>query len=65
VTEAQSGVEARLRGLLHLGEGAAGRSLGALRQGLDVFGGRARKEPTSRTRSKKPGRSARSRSAKR
>jgi polyhydroxyalkanoate synthesis repressor PhaR len=65
VKEAQSGVEARLRGLLHLGEGAAGRSLGALRQGLDVLGGPGRKEPVSRTRGKKSRRAARSRSAKR
>lgn len=65
VTEAQSGVEARLRGLLQLGEGAAGRSLGALRQGLDVLGGPARKEPPSRNRPKKARRPARSRAVKR
>jgi polyhydroxyalkanoate synthesis repressor PhaR len=65
VKEAQSGVEARLRGLLHLGEGAAGRSLGALRQGLDVLGGPGKKEPAPRTRPKKTRRAARSRTAKR
>jgi polyhydroxyalkanoate synthesis repressor PhaR len=65
VKEAQSGVEARLRGLLHLGGGAAGRSLGALRQGFDVFGAPGRKGPASPTRRKKARRPARSRSAKR
>jgi polyhydroxyalkanoate synthesis repressor PhaR len=37
VTEAQSGVESRLRGLLERGEGVAGRSLEALRGGLQAF----------------------------
>jgi polyhydroxyalkanoate synthesis repressor PhaR len=64
VTEAQTGVETRLRGLLHVGEGAAGRSLGALRLGLNVFDGRA-KPPSPRTRRPKSKRAARSRAAKR
>ncbi len=37
VTEAQAGVESRLRGLLERGEGVAGRSLEALRGGLHAF----------------------------
>jgi polyhydroxyalkanoate synthesis repressor PhaR len=37
VAEAQSGVESRLRGLLERGEGVAGRSLEALRGGLQAF----------------------------
>ena len=37
VAEAQSGVESRLRGLLERGEGVAGRSLDALRGGLQAF----------------------------
>jgi polyhydroxyalkanoate synthesis repressor PhaR len=37
VTEAQSGVESRLRALLERGEGVAGRSLDALRGGLQAF----------------------------
>jgi polyhydroxyalkanoate synthesis repressor PhaR len=37
VTEAQSGVESRLRALLERGEGVAGRSLEALRGGLQAF----------------------------
>jgi polyhydroxyalkanoate synthesis repressor PhaR len=49
VAEAQSGLEARLRGLLHIGEGAAGRSLGALRAGLNVFDQHP-KTPAPRTR---------------
>jgi polyhydroxyalkanoate synthesis repressor PhaR len=65
VKEAQSGVEARLRGLLHLGEGAAGRSLGALRQGLDVLGGPGRKEPVSPPPRRDARRPTRSRSLKR
>jgi polyhydroxyalkanoate synthesis repressor PhaR len=64
VTEAQSGVEARLRGLLHIGEEAAGRSLGALRLGLNVFDGRA-KPPAPRTRRSKSKRGTRSRATKR
>jgi polyhydroxyalkanoate synthesis repressor PhaR len=65
VKEAQSGVEARLRGLLQLGEGAAGRSLGALRQGLDALGGPARAEPVSPNRRKKARRPPRPRALKR
>lgn len=38
VAEAQSGVEARLRALLERGEGVAGRSLEALRGGIEAFG---------------------------
>ncbi len=37
VAEAQSSVESRLRGLLERGEGVAGRSLEALRGGLEAF----------------------------
>lgn len=37
VTEAQSGVETRLRTLLERGEGVAGRSLDALRGGIEAF----------------------------
>jgi polyhydroxyalkanoate synthesis repressor PhaR len=37
VAEAQSSVESRLRGLLERGEGVAGRSLEALRGGLQAF----------------------------
>jgi polyhydroxyalkanoate synthesis repressor PhaR len=37
VAEAQSGVEGRLRALLSHGEGVAGRSLEALRGGLEAF----------------------------
>jgi polyhydroxyalkanoate synthesis repressor PhaR len=37
VAEAQSGVESRLRALLERGEGVAGRSLEALRGGLQAF----------------------------
>jgi polyhydroxyalkanoate synthesis repressor PhaR len=37
VAEAQTGVESRLRGLLERGEGVAGRSLEALRGGLQAF----------------------------
>ena len=37
VTEAQAGVESRLRALLERGEGVAGRSLEALRGGLQAF----------------------------
>jgi polyhydroxyalkanoate synthesis repressor PhaR len=64
VTEAQSGVEARLRGLLHIGEGAAGRSLDALRLGLNVFDGRSR-SPAPRARRSRPKRGTRSRAMKR
>ncbi|MGD8897291.1 MAG: polyhydroxyalkanoate synthesis regulator DNA-binding domain-containing protein [Acidobacteriota bacterium] len=64
VTEAQSGLEARFRGLLQMGEGAAGRSLGALRLGLNVFEGRS-KEPATRSRHPRSKRRTRSRSIKR
>jgi hypothetical protein len=37
VSEAQAGVEARLRGLLSRGEQAAERSLGALRERLEAY----------------------------
>jgi polyhydroxyalkanoate synthesis repressor PhaR len=37
VSEAQSGVESRLRALLEVGEGVAGRSLEAVRGGLQAF----------------------------
>ena len=37
VDEAQAGVESRLRGLLEKGEGVAGRSLDALRGGIEAF----------------------------
>jgi polyhydroxyalkanoate synthesis repressor PhaR len=65
VTEAQSGLEARLRGLLHMGEGAAGRSLGVLRRGLNVFEEGRSKEPANRTRHPKSKRRTRSRAIKR
>jgi polyhydroxyalkanoate synthesis repressor PhaR len=55
VDEAQSGLEARLRGLLALGEGAAGRSLGALRSHLPRFDAAAPSPPS------RPGRSPRRR----
>jgi polyhydroxyalkanoate synthesis repressor PhaR len=42
VSEAQAGFESRLRALLALGEGAAGRSLGALRSHLPLFDDTAR-----------------------
>lgn len=63
VDEAQSGVEARLRGLLTIGEGAAGRSLGVLRSGLHVFDGRS-KRPAPRTKRSSPKRAARVKGAK-
>jgi polyhydroxyalkanoate synthesis repressor PhaR len=50
VDEAQSGVEARLRSLLAVGEGAAGVSLGVLRSGLHVFDGRSKDTGTPSTR---------------
>lgn len=46
VDEAQSGLEARLRSLLVAGEGAAGRSLGALRSHLPLLDGGAQKPPS-------------------
>jgi polyhydroxyalkanoate synthesis repressor PhaR len=63
VDEAQSGVEARLRGLLAMGEGAAGVSLGVLRTGLHVFDGRSKKSAARKQRSS-PQRAPRSRGAK-
>jgi len=60
VDEAQSGLETRLRGLLTIGEGAAGRSLGILRSGLQVFdagekpGLSSPKKSSSRKRSSRP-----------
>ncbi len=64
VAEAQAGVEARLRGLLERGEGVAGRSLEALRGGLQAFeayiekpaGDRAGSSPASRDGPPRPGR---------
>jgi polyhydroxyalkanoate synthesis repressor PhaR len=44
VSEAQSGVESRLRALLEAGEGVAGRSLEAVRGGLQAFGAYMTKE---------------------
>jgi polyhydroxyalkanoate synthesis repressor PhaR len=63
VDEAQSGLEARLRGLLAMGEGAAGVSLGVLRTGLHVFDGRSKK-PASRKQRSSPQRAPRGRGAK-
>jgi polyhydroxyalkanoate synthesis repressor PhaR len=63
VDEAQSGVEARLRGLLAIGEGAAGASLGVLRTGLHVFEGRSKK-PAPRKQRSSPRRAARARGPK-
>ena len=63
VDEAQSGVEARLRGLLSIGEGAAGRSLGVLRSGLHVFDGRSKK-PAPRPKRSAPTRATRVKGAK-
>jgi polyhydroxyalkanoate synthesis repressor PhaR len=54
VAEAQSGVESGLRALLERGEGLAGRSLEALRGGLQVF--EARVEPSRGGRRGSPGR---------
>jgi polyhydroxyalkanoate synthesis repressor PhaR len=45
VAEAQSGVEGRLRALLSQGEGVAGRSLDALRGGLEAFEAFVEKAP--------------------
>jgi polyhydroxyalkanoate synthesis repressor PhaR len=60
VDEAQSGLEARLRALLSLGEGAAERSLGALRSHLPLLDdatqpGGPRRGPSSRRRSRPRG----------
>jgi polyhydroxyalkanoate synthesis repressor PhaR len=63
VDEAQIGVEARLRGLLAMGEGAAGVSLGVLRTGLQVFDGRSKRPRTGKQRSS-PKRAPRARGAK-
>ena len=63
VDEAQSGVEGRLRGLLTIGEGAAGRSLGGLRTGLHVFDARSKK-PTPRPKRSSPKRASRAKGAK-
>jgi polyhydroxyalkanoate synthesis repressor PhaR len=45
VSEAQSSVESRLRGLLEKGEGVAGRSLDALRGRIEAFGAYMEKPP--------------------
>jgi polyhydroxyalkanoate synthesis repressor PhaR len=45
VSEAQSGVESRLRGLLERGEGVAGRSLDVLRGRIEAFGAYIDKPP--------------------
>lgn len=63
VDEAQSGLEARLRGLLAMGEGAAGMSLGVLRTGLHVFEGRSKKPAPGKQRPS-PKRASRPRGAK-
>lgn len=55
VSEAQSGVESRLRSLLSRGEDVAGRSLDALRDRLEAF--EAYIEPPARTASPVPRRS--------
>ncbi|HSD27367.1 MAG TPA: polyhydroxyalkanoate synthesis regulator DNA-binding domain-containing protein [Vicinamibacteria bacterium] len=64
VAEAQAGVESRLRSLLERGEGVAGRSLEALRGGLEAFeayiekpsGPGRRRSPSRRGRPPRPGR---------
>jgi hypothetical protein len=65
VEEAQTGVEARLRSLLAMGEGAAGVSLGVLRTGLHVLDGRSKEtgEPHTRNSRSAP-RASRRRGAK-
>ncbi len=63
VDEAQTGVEARLRSLLAMGEGAAGVSLGVLRTGLQVFDGRSKRPNKPKQRSS-PKRAPRTRGAK-
>jgi polyhydroxyalkanoate synthesis repressor PhaR len=47
VGEAQAGVESRLRGVLERGEGVAGRSLDALRGGIEALGAYIEKPPPS------------------
>ena len=59
VDEAQSGVETRLRGLLTIGEGAAGRSLGVLRTGLNVLDGRVGRPSREEKKSPSPKRARR------
>jgi len=55
VTEAQSGVESRLRALLERGEGVAGRSLEALRGRLEAYMDKPR-QPTPAAPTRKKGR---------
>jgi polyhydroxyalkanoate synthesis repressor PhaR len=64
VDEAQSGLESRLRGLLAIGEGAAGRSLGILRSGLQVFDAGEKPETPPPKKSSFRKRSSRPRAAK-
>jgi polyhydroxyalkanoate synthesis repressor PhaR len=47
VTEAQSGVESRLRALLDRGEGVAGRSLEALRGRIEAYMDKPRQPPSA------------------
>ena len=61
VSEAQSGVESRLRALLERGEGAAGRSLEALRGGLQAFEAYIEKPPPASRRETGGGRGGRRR----
>jgi polyhydroxyalkanoate synthesis repressor PhaR len=65
VAEAQSGLETRLRGLLQIGEGAAGRSLEALWHGLNVFEERTKPRPPRTRRQRTAARGTRSRALKR
>ncbi|HSD26498.1 MAG TPA: polyhydroxyalkanoate synthesis regulator DNA-binding domain-containing protein [Vicinamibacteria bacterium] len=60
VTEAQAGVESRLKSLLERGEGVAGRSLEALRGGLEAFEAYIEK-PAARGRPASPARRGRPR----
>jgi polyhydroxyalkanoate synthesis repressor PhaR len=64
VDEAQSGVEASLRGLLEKGEGVAGRSLDALRSRIEAFGAYIEKPPNPEPRTR-PARRGGSRKPKR
>ena len=64
VDEAQSGVEASLRGLLEKGEGVAGRSLDALRGRIEAFGAYIEKPPNPEPRTR-PARRGGSRKPKR
>jgi polyhydroxyalkanoate synthesis repressor PhaR len=64
VDEAQSGVETRLRSLLSIGEGAAGRSLGVLRTGLNVLDGRSGKPAPKETKNPSSRRARRVKGAK-